>query len=460
MRNHTRILQVLFGLCVFSIVLMVCTVPIFFALPVSAVAVFLLRRSQEPYAIGMIASPIAVLLVVSEVLLRVLPADIRPQYYRPHELLVRSGEGGVLANYQPNKRIESFRIPHGDLAALSFVSTIVDPRVVDFQTDSLGFRNTRDYAGQRFVIFGDSFAVGSSTSQEGTLGEVLTRSFDIPAYNAGFPGTPDEYIERIVHLTRRYGEAFKGIVLVFEGNDFPCAEEEAAAHLARRRAKRSFYVPGEIRHLQTYRLLYGLTRRAFYTLVSPARARDNPRVLIEQVGGQDVAFLTHYIQATIRREGCDWAHYRDLFQPVSSRIALIVFVPTKYRVYYPLLGSGARPSLPHVQARFLESLARDMSLPYLDVTPHLVAASRAHLERGAYTFWRDDTHWNGRGIAAAADAIAEALRRRGLVPAPASSLDQPGPAEPQPSPAHGTGGLPGGTAHQSRRHALSIKGWP
>jgi hypothetical protein len=35
--------------------------------------------------------------------------------------------------------------------------------------------------------------------------------------------------------------------------------------------------------------------------------------------------------------------------------------------------------------------------------------SEALLPERRFTWWRDDTHWNGEGIDAAADRVAEAL---------------------------------------------------
>ena len=416
MRRRVGVIQHPFGFCVFSLCLMIVTVPMQVALPFSALLVFILSRAKEQYATGLVASTVLAVFVAIELLLRVIPLDARPQYYRPHELLVQSGKGNVLPKYLANRRIENFEMPYGDLVALSFIQTIMEPRTVNFYTDALGFRNRQNYAGEEFVLFGDSFVVGSGTTQEDTLAEVLTRSYHLPAYSAGFPGGVDHYIERVKYLKKLHGDGFKAIVVVFEGNDFPCAEAERQAHAARRGSRRYVYIPGEVRDLQSYRLFYGLTRRAYYAFKPPGQANEHPVVFLQHVGNETLGFMRHHLAVLKRQKPCAWNHYRSLFESVSDQVALIVFVPTKYRVYEPLLREEGGGVPPNIQSEFLESLAGELSLPYLDVTPYLISASRRYLKKGEYTFWKDDTHWNGNGVRVAAEAISDFLRLRGLIP--------------------------------------------
>lgn len=395
---------------------MILTIPMQAALPLSAALVVILGRTKEPYATAIVSVTLIVVFVMLELVLRLLPLDKRPQYYRPHELLVQSGKGGAVTNYLPNKRIENFHMPFGDLGALSFIETTMEPRTVNFLTDSLGFRNRTDYAGEEFVVFGDSFVVGLGNTQRDILSEILTRSYGLATYNAGFPGSIDDYVDRVTFMRDLHGHAFKAIFVVFEGNDFPCEEEEQLAHKARRASRKYYYVPGEIRDLQAYRFFYGLTRRLYHAFEPPGQANDHPIVHLARIGNQTVGFLRHQLQVVKRTEPCDWRHYRALLESVAEQIQLVVFVPTKYRVYASLFNGGRGGPLPNVQGDFVEAVSRDRALPYLDLTEDLIAASREHLTRGEYTFWRDDSHWNGNGIRAAAAAIARRLRTDGLAP--------------------------------------------
>ena len=84
----------------------------------------------------------------------------------------------------------------------------------------------------------------------------------------------------------------------------------------------------------------------------------------------------------------------------------VVLVPDKSTVYGPLL---AEP-LPSADgaARFLDDLAADLQdrgVNTVSLVGPLRQAAASGLDRGEYVYWRDDTHWNPRGIRIAAEAI-------------------------------------------------------
>jgi catechol 2,3-dioxygenase-like lactoylglutathione lyase family enzyme len=292
----------------------------------------------------------------------------------------------------------------------------VEPRVVDFYTDSLGFRNRQDYQGQAFVLFGDSFAAGTANTQDATLSEILTHTHGIPVYNAAYPaGEIRDYIARLHFVEKAHGADFGAIIVAFEGNDFRCS----GAHRIDRgpRWHRVYeYIPSFVRELESYRVLYGLTRRLYHLYRARERVDEDLTVLVERYGGKEVAFLKSYSEKATDPEACTWEEQRGLFESVADRISLMVFMPTKYRVYGSLAASGRKPLPSSPSSTFMRELARDLSIPFLDLTPALVAASEKLLAEGRYTFWRDDTHWNPDGMRAAADAIAEKLRDEALVP--------------------------------------------
>src|SRR5262245_36611138 len=101
----------------------------------------------------------------------VLPARF---YYREHERFVRPLPGyRGLTHYLPNA---SFDGPiSGDLAAMLGAPELAVRRRSLFHTDELGFRNEpgRSARPVDLLIVGDSFAVGSGTSQPATWVEQL-----------------------------------------------------------------------------------------------------------------------------------------------------------------------------------------------------------------------------------------------------------------------------------------------
>lgn len=405
-------LELLLAVVFLALALMVATVPLTFALVVGTGFVVLLSRASEPHAAALVASSLLAMLGLVELCLRALPEDAGPQYYRPHEILAGHELEGDIVNYRPNQRIEGFAMPFGDLGNLSPVASIRQPRVVDFDTDDLGFRNRQPYQGQALVLLGDSFVVGNSTTQDAILSEVLTDTHGIPVYSAAYVGELEDYVARLRLLERRHGAGFKGIFVLFEGNDFRCARADRRPE--RRRSGIFRYLPGFVRELESYRALYGLTRRAYHAHLARDQVREDLSVLVKRYGDGDVAFLKKYASASRQPGACTWDEHRRLLQSISDRIALLVFVPTKYRVYASL-PDGREELPPSSSAAFLRQLAHDLSVPYLDLTPALVAASQELLPQGRYTYWRDDTHWNENGIRVAAHEIATLLRAEHLV---------------------------------------------
>ena len=153
-RRSGRRLELLVGVLSFVLVLMVATLPLAFALIASVAFVSLLARAQERHAVALVSATVLLMTLLVELSLRAIPKDVGPQYFRPHEVLGGHEFDDGIVNYRPNERLEGFEIPYGGLANLSRLVTSVEPRVVDFYTDGLGFRNRRDYEGQAFVLFG------------------------------------------------------------------------------------------------------------------------------------------------------------------------------------------------------------------------------------------------------------------------------------------------------------------
>jgi hypothetical protein len=102
-----------------------------------------------------------------------------------------------------------------------------------------------------------------------------------------------------------------------------------------------------------------------------------------------------------------------LLESMAPNLEHVFFVPTKYRVYYEHLGQDG--SIPNAQWEALQRLCAASDLRCTDLTPALVERTNALLAAGELTFWRDDTHWNGQGTAAAADVVAQVLTVEAVV---------------------------------------------
>jgi hypothetical protein len=341
-------------------------------------------------------------------------------YYRPHELLANNRD----RNYRKNERLR-FSSPHGDLLATDpfLDETIAQPREIEFITDSLGFRNSRDYAEDKLILIGDSFVVGTGNSQQDTLTEILNNRFGVSAYNMAFPDGPHGYAARISEARMRFPSHACVAVVMFEGNDF---RDIAPGDLAVRDR-----VPGPIQSfVRTYfylvkgsselsRLVYGLKARAREILFkrqpegkTAKRNVDRPKSFVHAVGGFDMAFLTGYSDVVRRPVYSDHGYLLTLFS--AAKPDHIFFVPDKYRIYSALLDDEPLDALPHAQWQHLATVAEQIGVGVSDLTPILLFESRRSLGNGITTFWRDDTHWNRYGMLPAAQAIVMDLGRSAI----------------------------------------------
>jgi hypothetical protein len=84
----------------------------------------------------------------------------------------------------------------------------------------------------------------------------------------------------------------------------------------------------------------------------------------------------------------------------------VVLIPSKYTVYRPLLAD--RGTQRHNEQTFLDRLEHELTASNVPVVNLTAALSREAAERAPgheYLYWRDDIHWNRKGIQLAASAI-------------------------------------------------------
>jgi hypothetical protein len=97
---------------------------------------------------------------------------------------------------------------------------------------------------------------------------------------------------------------------------------------------------------------------------------------------------------------------------VIRHTACVFFVPTKLRVYRDEMALSVQDRIiePPPSYQVLARTYAPFGLSVIDLTPDLRNAARIALKEGNFVFWRDDTHWNGRGMAAVAGTVADCMR--------------------------------------------------
>jgi hypothetical protein len=337
---------------------------------------------------------------------RLTPGVVTP-YFRPHERL-------ALEQTYRAKQVVDMEVPHGDLLAIdpSLPKELAEPRREYFASDANGYRNPADYAGQKLVLVGDSFLVGTSTY----LSERLAVSRQQNAYNVSFSGSgPMMYAQKVAWVRQTLAPDSCVVEFLFEGNDFQLTDASDVTARA--------VVPGGLQDVARgffrtvrgssawSRVFYGLTSRAAANVqrLATHETRRPEVTLVRRVGGRNMAFLKGYADVVRRTSFSDHGYVAGRL--AAERPDFLVFIPDKFRVYAPLLDEGASRTLPSAQWDYLQTAAAAIGVESLDLTPSLVAHSRQLLAKGETTFWRDDTHWNRHGEDVAAGELVEALRR-------------------------------------------------
>jgi hypothetical protein len=321
-------------------------------------------------------------------------------YYRPDEILTEYRDDLGHRAYRPGVTMR-MHMPHGDLQPMTSARIGV-AHDVEYRIDRYGFRNDSDYAGESYVLVGDSFIAGSSNTQADLLSSQLKRDYGLSGYNLAHPGGLSDYADYVETFARHH-DKFSVLVFVFEGNDFEIEKDKRLSTPSR---LLKTYV-GIFSNTNVYRVTKSLIKRALHR----SEIRGETYVTLRDIRGQHIALLTRYIEATKAKE----LTKNELFERALTRLKKyplhIYFIPTNYRIYYRVLEGAQAPALPDANWTYLKNLCVREEIRCTNLTPAMVHASDALLAKNELLWWPDDTHWNRNGIAVAARVVAETLKR-------------------------------------------------
>jgi hypothetical protein len=304
--------------------------------------------------------------------------------------------------------------------------------------DAWGYRNSveRPDLPVRVVLAGDSYAVGENLRDDETLTSQLFLLSGVRCKNAGFLGFGPATWENMQPLMKRLG--MKGGLVIYEQSERmvvpdPPEGPSYQAGAAFRMLHRVFGM--ELKTYQgTRRLL--INRPLQYYAYSPLKivlARGlrsmeddfwlprigSPRIFSANLrGGQPMLFLTTEPQNFAHARPASAAFYADLQARVraSGNELLVIFVPDKYNVYFPLLENpGQTPSEAGLFLRNLGDNLRKAGVPYVDLTPALRQQAAQGLATGAYNYFLDDSHWGPFGTRRAAEEIMKSEQFQAVV---------------------------------------------
>ncbi|MEM7395503.1 MAG: hypothetical protein AAF492_24490, partial [Verrucomicrobiota bacterium] len=296
-----------------------------------------------------------------------------------------------------------------------------------------GFRNDPKVEETwSLVLIGDSFGVGSGTTQNETMAAVLRQKAHIPTYNLSQVGSINQHLLNLQLEFNRLSLRENAVValLAFGGNDL--RERHLDVMSADRLTPNSAF--GTFRQKwQSYK-----RRTVFRKLFHPPppqtggeQIRAHPSVTFKTNCSQRVLFHNPYIEAhAMRSEDLKREKNYPLFQSsiehlaafcAEKKLRLCVFnMPTKAEVYGWMLSPEKTA---HEPSGFSEVLAEEchrQQIAYVDLGPELFQQAKdLHAsDCSALLWWRDDTHINPRGHAAVAGLMAKHVKDFLPEPAP------------------------------------------
>jgi acetyltransferase AlgX (SGNH hydrolase-like protein) len=347
---------------------------------------------------------------VANVALRLLPPD---------RLALRSWEAVTLfvtntGPFAPGKHYVNHAAT-GDLGTLANLPQYRRPHSEVFTTGVHGYRGYEPGvdAPPAAILFGDSFGAGASLSDNDSLCARLRPIFGGPVFFAGYysPHVPEILTELprapfvILQLSERYGLTDRAPA----NTDFIktlLRDNSAVYRTVRYWHGLAMYSPLEIWAGRAYRYLQN------DAILPNVHAKDVARYTLRN--HDELLFLrsevTAYFNPRAQAAGSLIATERTL--RAQGYHVLLILVPNKFTVYYPLL-QNAPPSSgeDRLYINVLERTLRAASIPVVNLTPALRRAAADALKNNELVYHSDDTHWNGLGVIAACEEIRKALNQ-------------------------------------------------
>ncbi|HZF09773.1 MAG TPA: hypothetical protein VFE33_13365 [Thermoanaerobaculia bacterium] len=379
------------------------------------------------WQVGTLLPMLMVVALAADLASRFLPLDLVAFRVWEPALQIAPGAPGP---FEPGKVVTKRRA-YGDLTAIGNYRRLREYHDESFHVDRLGFRNACDvdhtvYAG---IVTGDSFAVGHAEPEPATLSGRLSLLAGARFYNAGaslLPGPPLPDVMASLAATLRIHRGLVVYELLERGTRFPPLPQvdSPVAPYPPVPPDRSFG-----------RWLQGVARRFAPTVESPLRVagvrlvkwlendslRPNAHARAaahrQLPNGDEMLFLPRDLAPLGAGEvpplAAAWSSYLAWYAGKLRGQGLrfvVLLVPDKYTVYGPLTPNEAPKSEGGRLLAAIEDRLRSAGVPVVNVTALFRARAAEALSRHEYLYWRDDTHWNARGIELAADAVWREVR--------------------------------------------------
>jgi hypothetical protein len=301
---------------------------------------------------------------------------------------------------------------------------------IEYRYDQHGLRNESDLETADVVVIGDSFIEGWGVSATDLVTSHLAKQLGVTVANLGQSWYgPQQELE----LLRRYGMPLRPkdcVWTFFEGNDLYDVHRYKEATQDWENFSKKLH---SFRQRSLTKNLLLAVRRLLdsahhHRSDSAAGPKDISGIFEASSGGKTRLYfwykglhLSPFDNEALQELRSSLRQAHELCRNQGANF-LVVFIPTKYRVYnsFTEFDAYSKPrywvinSLPErVEAIVREDLSDGQ---FLDLTPAL----REQARNGSLVYFPDDTHWSPDGHRVAAIAIGDFLTRwkRNSVPVP------------------------------------------
>jgi SGNH hydrolase-like domain, acetyltransferase AlgX len=305
--------------------------------------------------------------------------------------------------------------------------------------DQKGFRNASEMSSADVIVLGDSFIEGSHVSDAELVTAQLQALLSRTVANLGRIGDGPQ---QELAVLRRYGLGLQPRTCVwsfYEGNDLRDSQEyELNQAKVRRYSERSRLQLVSERSFTRNCLEYLIRTWLDPRPRPPARLyagrfESSPAGPLELFFGSD-DYYDQDSKGGMRDQSPELGRVHAVLAQAHELCRrhgidlVVVFIPTKFRVYHDLCHfdhdspclSWPADGLPNELAELVGQVSTEIG--YVDLTPRFRAAA-AH---GSLVYLPDDTHWTSEGHRLAANAIGECLKSRPALTRPALA-DRPLP---------------------------------
>ncbi len=303
-------------------------------------------------------------------------------------------------------------------------------RNVTFTTDSLGFHNaTSTHGVPDILVLGDSFALASEVAVDQSFAGVLSSLRGRTVYNAA--GEEPLRLAPLLELSRRLRMRRGYVVYEFlerhlsESPPLTTATGTTGLHALPPRffgTTRWEELRLPIWHLVEFSPTQALAQKMEKLLCNgvllPNRYSQN--VLVRQLtNGDNLLFLAsdRVSESGAERQVASWAAYLEWLARELKKDDLtlvVMLVPNKYTVYQHFLSPVDNGFDDAKTLCRLQVLLGNGGVPVVNLVERYRQQASSDLSVHDYIYWRDDTHWNERGMRIAADMVDVKLAEEDL----------------------------------------------